>query len=174
MNNFWTVIGAIAAVFPIYLTGFKRGEYKVKKAIMDDRRKARFDEIYAPANALFLDRHITTARFIGARHFRQRLKNSRAIWSERRKLRKAVSAIFDKQESELLGEVEHGKVFPLFELTKLVERNIKFADSKLVDLVAAANRAKYELRDERLLSNEELNLYDHVWREHRKLSRLFS
>ncbi len=179
MSDFWTVIGAVASVISIgvaaFVAGVKHGTAKTKRALADEWRKAKFTNIYAPAHALFLTRHITTASGRGAPYFRQRLRNAKEILFEKGKLIEATKALFDKQEMEEVGEVEYGGCFPLSEITELVKSNNQYADTDLTLLVARANRAQYEESEGNcLLTKAELNLFYHIVNQYQKLSREYA
>lgn len=179
MSDFWTVVGAIAAVLALlaaaFAAGVSRGREKTMRALNDERRKAKFESIYAPAYALFLTRHITTCTGRAAPYFRQRLKNAKELLLEERRPVIAFKALFDKQEFDETGEVEYGGDFPLNEITKLVERNSQFADREIGLLVARANRAKYdEYEGNGLLTKAELQLFYHIANEHRKMCREYA
>ncbi len=179
MSDFWTVVGAVTAVLALlaaaFAAGVRRGRETAIRALNDQRRRAKFERIYAPAYALFLTRHITTCTGRAAPYFGQRLKNAAERLLEERRPVKAIKALFDEQEFEETGEVEYGGDFPLNEITELVERNSKYADGELGLLVARANRAKYEEYEGRdLLTKPELQLFYHIADEHKRMCREYA
>jgi len=179
MDDFWTIASALTGVtgaaIAAYAAGVKRGTSKTRRALADEQRKAKFSNIYAPAYALFLTRHITTASGLGAPYFRQRYKNARDILFEQGKFIGAFKALFDKQEREEIGEVEYGGSFPLGNITELVKAHSQHADSELTLLVARANRARYEESEgDQLLTKAELSLFYHIADQYEKLSREYA
>lgn len=178
MSEFWSVVAGVVTICGVagtsYGIGFSKGASKTRIKLNNDRRKARFEKIYAPAFALFLTRHITTASGALTPHFRQRFREAAKALKQGRFLF-ACRALVDKQYLEELGEVEYGKPFPLSEITALVNNHSRFADSRLGLLVEKANRAKYEEPNpDRLLTNAELKLFYHVVHEYQLLSREFT
>lgn len=179
MSDFWTVVGAftgvVSVVIAAFLAGVRRGTTKTKQALNNQQRKATFSKIYAPAYALFLTRHVTTASGRGAPYFRQRIRNAQEFLFEEGKPIQALKALFDKQEFEGAGEVEYGGLFPLEIITDLVESNSQYADSELGVLVARANRAQYEeIEGNGLLTKAELNLFYHIANKYQKLSNEYA
>lgn len=179
MSDFLTVVGAIAAILPLlaaaFAAGVSRGRKVTIRALNDERRKVKFESIYAPAYALFLTRHITTCTGRAAPYFRQRLKNAKELLLEERRPVMAFKALFDKQELGETGEVEYGGDFPLNEITKLVQKNSQFADRTIGALVARANRAKYEeYEGNSLLTEAELQLFYHIISEHTKMCQEYA
>jgi len=178
MSDFWTVVGAIAGIISIALAAFaagvKYGAAKSKRALADGQRKAKFTNIYAPAQALFLTRHITTASGRGAPYFLQRLRNAKVILLEKGEIIEAFKAIFDKQKFEDVGEVEYGGSFPLAEITKLVINNSQYTDTELTNLVALANRAQYEESRDGLLTKAEMELFYHIINQYQKLGNEYA
>lgn len=180
MSDFWTVIGAIAAVLALlsvsFTAGVRSGTRRTKRALNDERRKAKFERIYAPAYALFLTRHITTCAGRAAPYLRQRLKNAKELILEQRRPVMAFKALFDKQDLGETGEVEYGGDFPLNEITELVKYNSQFADREIGHLVARANRAKYEeyYEGNGMLTNAELQLFYHIANEHGRMCREYA
>ena len=111
-------------------------------------RARAFVSIYAPAYALFLTRHVTTATLSGAPRLSQRWENAKEAFAGargiRRRSKRFCRALFDKRISEPSGEVEFGGDFPLDQINEIVRRNSILADEKLLELVRIANRAQYE------------------------------
>ncbi len=179
MIDFWTVFGALATILVLvgsaYRVGVARGGAKTKRDLCDERRQNQFSRIYAPAYALFLTRHITTASGRGAPYFRQRFRNAKDVLVDDRKPLQALKSLFDKQELEETGEVEYGGSFPLSNITNIVEKNNQYADSELMLFVARANRSQYEdYESNGLLTRAELKLFYHIADRYRDLSRSFA
>ena len=179
MNDFWAVVGATAGVVGVvivaYAAGVKHGTSKTKRSLVNEQRRTQFSKIYAPAHALFLTRHITTASGRGAPYLRQRIRNATDILLQEIKPIEAFQALFDKQELEEVGEVEYGGSFPLSKITELVNANSQYADSELTLLVARANRSQYEEAEgNELLTKAELKLFYHIADRYQKLSREYA
>ncbi|UYO41843.1 hypothetical protein KQX62_11340 [Rhodopseudomonas palustris] len=129
--------------------------------------------LYRPLNALFLTRHITVCTGEASPYLRQRLENA---WDElgshgrrSRRLKRAWHALFDKQRS-LSFEVEYGGGFPLAKIIDLVRTDVRYAGPELQDLINRADRSQYEEYDRALMTNAEYALFEHIDREHRRLS----
>lgn len=147
-----------------------------RRGVAEARDLARFENLYRPLIALFLTRHVTTSRGMGAPRLRHRLSNA---WMElgayRRRwvgVKRACGALFDRQIS-MSGEVEFGGDFPLSEIVHLVRDNSNHASSELIRLVNRADRSRYEGPDFSLLTDEELTLFTHIESEHHRLSSKF-
>jgi hypothetical protein len=140
------------------------------------RRGDRFDRIYAPLRELLLDVHIT---YFGenARYPYLRLR-VRRFWRHFRNagLRGSFRLLFDKGKSRSSVVVEFG-YFPLEEILAVVKQNVRLADGKLLSLVQAVNRSRYEAmmnysddgRDsggERELDEDEVALMEHIFDQH--------
>lgn len=137
------------------------------------RHLARFEKIYAPMYGLFLTRHITVYSSVRAPYLHQRIRNARELFEERRYLR-AFKAIFDKKETEPSAEVEFGDSFPLSEIQRLVKGNEMYCDETLMNLIARADRSRYEDYPVRGgITVAELSLHEHIVRRHRALSKRF-
>lgn len=129
--------------------------------------------LYRPLNALFLTRHITVSTGSASPHLRHRLENA---WEElgsygrrSRRIKRAWRALFDKQRSSS-AEVEYGGGFPLAKIIDLVRTNVRYAKPELQDLVNHADRSQYEEFDRALMTDAEYALFEHIDREHRRLS----
>lgn len=178
MNEFWTVLGAVAAVLvlvgPAYSCGVKVGSTRTLKALNNERERSRFVKVYAPLFGLFTTCHITISTGRAAPYLRHRLRNAREVLFEERKPLKAFAALFDKQDLGKDAEVEYGDRFPLVAITKHLRGLEGAADRELIVLVARANRAQYEDNaGAGLLTQEELQLYEHISAQHEYLSRKF-
>jgi hypothetical protein len=177
-NDFWTALAAILAALTIVYAAFSAGRTfgrrEMKRALANDRESARFREIYAPIVGMFAECHITTVQSRGSPYFRQRARNA---WEEMREgnARSALNALFDKQDSGVSGEVEYGNSFPLGRILKHLRDRERFADAKLILLVKHADRAQYEDRpDDNQLTDSDLELLEHVYREYALLARRFA
>lgn len=147
--------------------------------VADRRQRARARDrqclihLYRPLNALFLTRHITVSTGSASPHLRHRLENA---WEElgsygrrSRRIKRAWRALFDKQRSSS-AEVEYGGGFPLAKIIDLVRTNVRYAKPELQDLVNHADRSQYEEFDRALMTDAEYALFEHIDREHRRLS----
>src|SRR4030066_1260069 len=80
MNNFWTAVSALAAIFTIaggaYAFGRRTGYRKATLDLNNERESKRFTEIYAPLIGFFTTCHITTSSARGAPYFHQRFRNA--------------------------------------------------------------------------------------------------
>lgn len=130
--------------------------------------------LYRPLASLFLTRHITGSRGIGAPYLRDRLENARSeLGAHRRRtvgMKRAWQALFDKRITES-AEIEFGGGFPLRQIIDLVKAQAEHVDTKLFDLVAWADRSQYEEPDRGFLTEAEVALYEHIDREHRRLAK---
>lgn len=177
MNDFWTVFEAIMTALTIvgsaYVFGRHNGYRKAKIDLNSEREEKRFAEIYSPLMGLFTTCHITTASAQAAPYLRQRFWNALELAQEI-KLVEALRALFDKQDLGTSGEVEYGGPFPLSAITKHLKGREHFADQRLIILVAQANRAQYECQPEGSdLTNADLALFNHVYRQHEILASRF-
>lgn len=177
MNEFWTAFAAIAAALSIaggaYAFGRNNGYRQAMRDLNNEREAKRFAEIYAPMMGFFTTCHITTARGRGAPYLSQRLWNAIELVKEI-KLLGAFRALFDKQDLGTSGEVEYGGPFPLSAITKHLKGREHFADQRLIIFVAHANRSQHEDQPEGSdLTDADLALFNHVFRQHEILARRF-
>ncbi len=122
--------------------------------------RKRFELIYAPLAALFLTRHVSTWTFRKPRSWRRRLGEA---WSgaKRADFAGAIHSILMGAETTEASEVEFGGEFPLEEIRAVVSGKEAFADARLLDLMADANRSRFESPSEEGLTREELALIIH-------------
>ena len=173
MNDFWTAISALAAIVTIaggaYAFGRESGYRRAKTDLNNERESKRFSEIYAPLVGLFTTSHITTVSSTGAPHIGQRLRNASRLFRKRSYV-KGILAVFDRQDSDVSGEVEYGGSFPLSAITDRLRGREQFSDDELINLVSAANRAQFEAQPQGSeLTGADLSLFEHICREHKKL-----
>lgn len=140
---------------------------------VEDRE--RLQSVYAPLVALFIRRHVTACTGVGAPRFRHRFANARGELFRYRRLRvgmrRAIKALGDRQSSTS-AEVEYGGEFPLSEIHSLVAAKPAIAGPELLNLVRRADRSQYEDGPRSgLLTDEEFALFEHVHREHDRLTR---
>lgn len=158
-------------VLPVIRVAIKLWRLVISKE--DKREVARFEKIYTPLQVLFLTRHITTVSSYGAPYLRQRLRNAGDYLAEGKVLR-GLKAIFDKQPWGPNAEVEFGGPFPLSQILHIVEENERYCDQTLLNLIAQADRARYEESTHDYgMTSAELSLFDHIIEQHRALSKKF-
>jgi hypothetical protein len=145
-------------------------------SVAEARDRLRLIHVYRPLASLFLTRHVTSSSAVLEPRFRGRVENAwAALNSYRRRtvaVKQAFRALFDRRISTS-AEVEFGGGFPLTEIVTLTRRQAKHADAKLLNLVAWADRSRYEEGTSGLLTDAELELFDHIQDEHQRLSRKF-
>jgi hypothetical protein len=160
----------IAAFCRIVAQFVDRAVARHARSVARDREK--LTDLYRPLFVLFLTRHLTIANGVGS-PLRHRWKNARAeIGSYERRsvgLKKAWHALFDSQSSTS-AEIEFGGAFPMAEILKLVRKHSNHADVELLYHVARADRSRYEEAGSDFLTDEELALFQHIDRQHDKLS----
>ena len=142
------------------------------------REARRFKHLYVPLNNLFLDRHPTSGSGAGAPYFRDRLKNALEVFHRVKKPSAAIKAacrtLFDKQKTRS-AEMENGGDFPRSEIMAIARRNAEFADKELLDLISSADRATYdEMPGDGRLTEADIKLYAHIYKEHARLSRKYA
>jgi hypothetical protein len=144
------------------------------RRVRTTRDRLRLIRVYRPLVSLFLTRHLTGSGFEKAPHFRDRLENAwHTLRFYRRRnvaVKEAFRALFDRQPSTSF-EVEFGGVFPLTQIMKLIRHQPAHADPKLLNLVRIADRSRYEECGSELLTDAEMELFEHIYAEHDRLSR---
>lgn len=185
MNDFWTAFAAIVSVFTIiggaYSLGWAHGYKAARTTLCKERDLQRFTELYAPFMGFFTDCHIATGVSVLAPTARHRISNAIDLLKKSKPL-PALRACFDKRETQIMGEVEYGRPFPLPEITEHLQGREHFADQKLITLLSQANRARHErdphqpnlYQDDSLLTTEDLNLFDHIYLQHKRLASRFA
>jgi hypothetical protein len=86
-----------------------------------------------------------------------------------RRVKRALRALFDKHRL-FSAEVEYGGEFPLDKIIELGRQNTHHAGPELQDLINRADRSHYEEYDRALMTEAEYVLFEHIDREHRRLS----
>jgi hypothetical protein len=168
---------AIAAIVAAcHLANSIASSFFKRRRVITERDRLRLVHLYRPLTTLFLTRHVTTSTFVKAPRLTHRLENA---WSElgryRRRMvgvKRAARALFDRLSSTS-GEIEFGGGFPLAEIIKLVRRHAEHADAELLNLIARADRSRYEEPGGDLLTDAELALFEYIERRHERLSRRF-
>lgn len=88
------------------------------------RDRERLIHLYRPLASLFLTRHVTTSRGIGAPYLGDRLENARSGFGayRRRKvgMKRALRALFDRRISPS-AEMEFGRDFPLSQIIEFAK-----------------------------------------------------
>jgi len=140
-----------------------------------DRDVPRFENVYTQLYILFITRHVTEVISQGVT-FRQRVRNAHTIIKKIkdhprpvRNILAAARALFDRQ-IERSAEIEYGPGFPLDQIKVIICQNAKICDQKLLNLVARADRARYEVGGSDMTS-EELALYEYISERHTRLSK---
>lgn len=145
-------------------------------ARMESARRS-LDQLYVYLESLLSRCHVTRCRVVLAPSITMRIGNALPLL-RRGRLLPGVRAMFDKRASDWSAEVEHGRPFPLAAIAHVVDQRRRFADNDLVDLVASAERARFEKaeferehRDVWSLSAQELALFDHIVKRTAELRR---
>ncbi|MDP9290957.1 MAG: hypothetical protein M3O82_01175 [Verrucomicrobiota bacterium] len=159
----------IGALFWVYRHGFKRGRDQVSHELL----RKRFELLYAPMLALFLTRHVTSAKAVMAAYLRSRVRNALSQ-AKRGRLVSATKALFDRQETKQTAEIEFGGTFPLDQIHRILSGHESYADEQLLEWIARADRSRYEDSEEYGLTDAEYGLFQHIAATHSRLSkRLF-
>lgn len=139
-----------------------------------ERDRLRLVHLYRPLITLFLTRHLTTSTGVSAPRLRHRIENAWAEFGRYRRrtvrLKRAARALFDRQSSTS-ATIEFGGAFPMSDIIKLARRHSEYADSALLNLIAHADRSRYEEPGGDLLTDEEFTLFEYIERRHKQLSR---
>ena len=86
-------------------------------------------------------------------------------------VKRALQALLDRRISRG-AEIEYGGDFPLTQILKITRAHQRHADAKLLNLVRAADRSRYEEPgDSAIMTDAELVLFEHIANEHKRLSR---
>lgn len=178
MNNFWTIVGGCASMIAIiaaFISGFKwlykRFPSRCNVLNKNEYLAKRYELIYVPLRKSFLDCNMLGSQAVRYPYLTQRIKN--AWWYFKRlKFKNVFRAIMDKGIFES-AEFEYGGVFPIVEIRNIIEKNIKYADTELVNLVQSVGRASHEPHRsyEFELLSEEISLFNHIIKIYEKLSR---
>lgn len=179
MNDFWTALASVIALYlamqAAYLRGKKKGAHEERLRLDRDWRVQCFTELYAPLFSLFITRHITSSIGRGAPHLRQRIRNACQILINERRPVEATKAIFDHQVIGPFAEMEYGGDFPLKKIIDHVKSRPHLADEKLKLAVAKADRAEYERglsgTADGLLTDEQFQLFNLICDKHETLAR---
>lgn len=167
-----SILLGIMAVCRIVAELFVRAASRRALSLAQDRET--MIHLYRPLYGLFLNRHVTVSTGTAAPRFRHRWKNACSeIGAYRSRvvgLKKAWGALFDRRSSTG-AEIEFGGDFPAADIRKIVQKNYRYARLELLELVRRADRSRYENAGSSLLTNEELSLFEHIHREHERLSR---
>lgn len=174
-----TLIGLIITAIVGPIISYKIASKKAKDDYYNKALQNRYYLVYSPLRNLLLETHITgvSSRF----YFSQRLKRAWPYF-KRLKIRKGFRRLDKEFDANPLYEVEFGNNFPLEEIKKVVKKQGKWADAKLLNLAQSADRASYESRayrfsneptalSEGLLEIEKFNLAKHIWDTYEELNR---
>ena len=170
-----------ASIALVVLSSFKlvSSVTNIRRVTVAKRREAaqrQRETLYGPLSALLLDLHLTTSTSTGAPRIRDRIRNAAMKFDElehvRSKFKAAWKALGDRNESSSV-EIEYGSSFPLDRVEALVRANIAHADGRLVQLLKAADRARYENpQEDRDVSREEYDLICHIFEKNRRLEKI--
>jgi hypothetical protein len=169
------ITGASIFVVEVGKSAISLGEKTLRAKRRQEKR--RLTRIYRPIHILFLTRHIGETTSISAPYLRNRIRNAREAFFGTQYLRPAiratVRALFDKR-IRTTTEVEYGGDFPLRQILEIVRKNHTDADTQLMDLVRRADRAQYEDQQGGIMTAAELSLFDHIFRQHSRLSKKYT
>jgi hypothetical protein len=167
-------LGAILNVFGRIPALFTSKRRERQRAL----RQERFERLYAPMRALFVDVHITTSSATMYPYIKWRVKGFRRELP-RVGLRRAWPLLFDRGETKPSSEVEYGS-FPFAEVERIALKNALVADARLLSLINAVNRSRYESQfaamgsreyADHSLGDEEMALVDHIFEQYSRLLR---
>jgi hypothetical protein len=137
--------------------------------------RAAYMKVYGPMYAELERIHVNIiVRGFGAPKLRDRIQNARfkfdAIKRHRYRIRTVAKALFDKKPLPAAGEVDRGGGFPIEKLERIVQSNRLYCDDALLDLIdqAVGKRREEHLSDD-ILSDEDVQLYDHILRQTERL-----
>ena len=167
LNTLFALVTVVLAVatgaVAVYRFAYARGFAAAKDEFRASRLRDRYERLYAPMEALFLTRHVTTAHAVLAAHFTQRVGNAWKL-AKGGNLLLAARALRDRCETRECAEIEYGGRFPMGRILRILAENETFADSELLQLVCSADRSRYEspTDDECGLTDEEFALFRHI------------
>jgi hypothetical protein len=168
------LVGIIAAIVGFGIWLYRLGVNNGLKTVRQANLAKRYEILYAPMYSLFLTRHVTSARAILAPYLSQRWGYAKDHLRKGH-LSQALVALFDKQPSKEVAEIEFGHSFPMAEILQILKGNEAYADEKLLELIRLADRAKYENQgDYDGMTDEEFDLFGHIVTMNAKLKHIFS
>jgi hypothetical protein len=184
--NFTTVFDAMRGNEPIFamlgivagglLTafggGYGLGVARTRRKLLAEQERQRFEKVYSPLWGMFLDKFVEGASSELSPRLRDRVANAREILnrSGRRKIRRAIAALFDREVSSS-WEMAYGGSFPLGAITKHLKGKEHLADAKLMTLTKSANLASYEEGHE--VTEQDMALLTHIYGEYHALNKRF-
>jgi hypothetical protein len=166
------LVAGILTSCKIASLGFTHLLERRRRSLAQDRE--RLVDLYRPLASLFLTRHVTVCTGSAAPYLRHRLENAREeLGACRRRtvgLKRAWRALLDRQVSSS-AEIEFSGEFPLSQIIDLVKKKARHVAPDLFRLVNRADRSRYEEPDRGLMTDAEFALFEHIDREHRRLSK---
>jgi hypothetical protein len=163
-----------------YKFAYKKGFDQGVEEFNNEAQRNRYNLIYAPLQALFLDIHLSSSQITNAPYFKIRLF---FCWQQLKlkNFKRAFQKLWDRQEGKETAEIEHGGGFPFKKITEVLKNNEQYADNKLLKLIKSADRASYEDSffgeiepwEDSQLNDEEFELYKHIVKTHTKLNNIF-
>jgi len=167
------VVLFVAAILTICNIGTSVFTYlREQRQLSRARDHQRLLKLYRPLDSLFLTRHVTICTGTASPYLRDRLENA---WTElrthrrRNRVKRAWRTLFDRRVSSS-AEIEYGGDFPLSKIVAMVRESAGDADTELLDLISRADRSRYEEFDCAILTDAEFALFDHIDKQHRRLS----
>lgn len=174
-----SVITIISTLVTTHVWAYRAGRKKADNDFKRVSRENKYKLVYAPMRKLLIEKHLTTAIFVKYPFFRQRLKRATPYF-KKLKLKKGFEILRDKNGGKPSAEIEFGGKFPLDSIKEILNQNIAWADSKLINLIQHADRSRYEghydpsennRRYSNELTNDEFELADYIFETFNKLNK---
>jgi len=142
-------------------------------AVRRDQERLKLQKVIRPMVTLFATRHVTASSAVLAPRLIDRINEARHIWVERRnfysRCKGAIKALGDRKELRS-AEMEYGGAFPIDRILAIAEANTDYVDSTLHGFIRRADRSRYEDDpDHGPLTDEEYELFEHLWKEEKRL-----
>jgi len=167
------IIIIIGLVFTNILTPIITYKIAIQKTKGDYYNKAlqnRYYLVYCPLIVILLETHI-----IGCGTgftFSQRIKMAIRKFCEL-KIKDGIKILSKNYRENVSYEVEYGDPFPLAEIKKIINKNIKWADTKLILLLREADYSNDEPYSQQFneLEVEKYKLHSYIWRTYEELNK---
>ena len=179
LGTILSVIGIISALVTALFWAYNLGRKHADNDFKRVSRENKYRLIYAPLRKLLINKHITTAIAVRYPFFKQRLKRA-FPYLKKFKLKEGLRTLNDQYGGKPSTEIEFGGDFPLETMKEILNDNIAWADSRLVDLIQRADRSRYEeqfdsnentRRYSTELTDSELEIIDYIFETFDKLNK---
>src|SRR5690606_34702820 len=133
----------------------------------------------APLRKLLIDKHVTTAIAVKYPFFNQRLRRA-FPYLKKFKFKEGLRTLNDQYGGNPSAEIEFGGDFPLETIKEILNDNIAWADSRVIDLIQRVDRSRYEeqfnpngniRRYSTELTDSELEIIDYIFETFDKLNK---